>query len=547
MVLNYIWIAFFVIAFLFALCRLFGYWFRDSFETLGWFFDIEDAQVFSEIIDSTFSMSKLSFEISIGLTGILCLWMGIMKIGENGGAVNLLAKVVNPFFNKLFPELPENSPARGSMMLNFAANMLGLDNAATPMGLKAMKEMQESNDKKDTASNSQIMFLVLNTSGLTLIPVTVMAYRAQFGAENAADIFLPILLSTYIATLAGLLIVSFYQKINLFNKTVLAYLIGTGLLITGLFAFFSSLPKEEMELYSKLFSSFILFGIIIFFIILAIRKKVNVYESFIDGAKDGFSIAVKIIPYLVAILVSIAVFRASGAMEYLVVLLECFFGLFIADVSFVEGVPTALMKPLSGSGARGLMLESFETHGVDSFVGKLTSTLQGATDTTFYIIAVYFGSVGIKKTRYAIKAGLLADFFGIVAAIAVCYMFFGNTKDVITNEGLKDKISILVSNSEEEKLRTYFTENITFYDLTEEEIYEGKQVLSYFDQLDSAAAKWQDVSVELKGDDEKFIELKSQLFYKRNKKGVKYHLYISNGKITKIKYFGIMKYEKQIK
>ena len=547
MVLNYIWIAFFVIAFLFALCRLFGYWFRDSFETLGWFFDIEDAQVFSEIIDSTFSMSKLSFEISIGLTGILCLWMGIMKIGENGGAVNLLAKVVNPFFNKLFPELPENSPARGSMMLNFAANMLGLDNAATPMGLKAMKEMQESNDKKDKASNSQIMFLVLNTSGLTLIPVTVMAYRAQFGAENAADIFLPILLSTYIATLAGLLIVSFYQKINLFNKTVLAYLIGTGLLITGLFAFFSSLPKEEMELYSKLFSSFILFGIIIFFIILAIRKKVNVYESFIDGAKDGFSIAVKIIPYLVAILVSIAVFRASGAMEYLVVLLECFFGLFIADVSFVEGVPTALMKPLSGSGARGLMLESFETHGVDSFVGKLTSTLQGATDTTFYIIAVYFGSVGIKKTRYAIKAGLLADFFGIVAAIAVCYMFFGNTKDVITNEGLKDKISILVSNSEEEKLRTYFTENITFYDLTEEEIYEGKQVLSYFDQLDSAAAKWQDVSVELKGDDEKFIELKSQLFYKRNKKGVKYHLYISNGKITKIKYFGIMKYEKQIK
>ena len=440
MVLNYIWIAFFVIAFIVAICRIIGYSFRNFFaEQFGLIFDKADQKVFYEMLQSTFDISTVAFEISIGLTGILCLWMGIMKIGENGGAVNLLAKGVNPFFNKLFPELPENHPARGSMVLNFAANMLGLDNAATPAGLKAMNEMQEVNKDIDVASNSQIMFLVLNTSGLTLIPVTVMAYRAQYEASNPADVFLPILISTYIATIAGLLIVSFYQKINLFNKTVLAYLLGSAAIIYGIFSYFNwvgtnvakygtiEAAKQEMTDQSQLFSAFILMSIIVSFILLALKKKVNVYDSFIEGAKGGFEIAVKIIPYLVAILVSIAVFKSSGAMVYLKDGLAAFFGYFVSDTRFVDALPTGFMKPLSGSGARGMMFEVFEDPklGVDSFAGKLSSVMQGATDTTFYIIAVYFGSVGIKKTRYAIKAGLFADLIGIIAAIIVSYSFFG--------------------------------------------------------------------------------------------------------------------------
>ena len=384
-----------------------------------------DMEVFSTIVNSTFDMAETGFEISIGLTGVLCLWLGIMKIGENGGAVNLLARLVGPFFSKLFPDVPKDHPARGAMLMNFSANMLGLDNAATPMGLKAMKDLQDLNTDKKRASNAMIMFLVLNTSGLTLIPVTVMTYRSQYGAENPSDVFIPILIATFFASIVGLITVAIYQKINLLDKTILAYVGGVSLLIGGLIWYFSGLPDYAVAAQSELISSIILYGIICGFIILGLYKRVNIYESFIEGAKDGFDIAIKIIPYLIAILISIGVFRASGAMEYMIDGFRWFFGLFFTDVAFVEGLPTALMKPLSGSGARGMMLESFNHSGVDSFIGKLTSTLQGATDTTFYIIAVYFGSVGIRKTRYAVKAGLLADFAGIVAGILIAYLFFG--------------------------------------------------------------------------------------------------------------------------
>ncbi len=418
MVLNYIWIAFFIIAFLVAIIKTIG----------------GDTEVFSAIVNSTFDLASTSFEISIGLTGVLCLWLGIMNIGEKGGAIQILSKLVGPFFSKLFPEVPKNHPARGAMLMNFSANMLGLDNAATPMGLKAMEELQELNPKKDTASNAQIMFLVLNTSGLTLIPITVMNYRSQFGAENPSDVFIPILIATFFASLVGLITVAIYQKINLFNKVVLAYLGGITALIIGMIYYFSSLTPEELKTQSSLISNVILFTIIVSFIIMAMRKKINVYDAFVEGAKGGFDIAVKIIPFLVAILVSIGVFRASGAMNLLTDAIAYIFALFLDDVEFVYGLPTALMKPLSGSGARGLMLESFDYYGVDSFVGKLTSTLQGATDTTFYIIAVYFGAVNIKNTRYAIKAGLLADFAGIVAGILVAYLFFGTAKETLTAE-----------------------------------------------------------------------------------------------------------------
>ena len=409
MALNYIWIFFFLIAFMVALVRLL-------------FFG--DMDIFPELVKSTFDMAKTGFEISLGLTGVLTLWLGLMKIGEKGGIVNIFSRLIGPFFQKLFPELPKGHPATGSIMMNIAANMLGLDNAATPMGLKAMKQMQESNPNKDTASNAQIMFLVLNTSGLTLIPISIMVYRAQLGAVNPSDIFIPILLATFFSTIAGLIAVSFYQRINLLNKVVLAYLGGLSALIVGIIWYFSTLEKEQITAISTLFSNLLLFSVIIVFILLGIRKKVNIYEAFIDGAKEGFSVAIKIIPYLIAILVAIGVFRTSGAMDYFVegcawVLLHLG-----VDTDFVQALPTALMKPLSGSGARGMMVEAMQTYGADSFVGKVASTVQGATDTTFYIIAVYFGSVGIKKTRYAVTCGLIADFAGIIAAIAMAYLFF---------------------------------------------------------------------------------------------------------------------------
>jgi len=409
MALNYIWIFFFLVAFVIALARLIF---------LG------DVEVFPEMVKSTFDMAKTGFEISLGLTGVLTLWMGIMKIGEEGGIVKVFSKVIGPFFNKLFPELGKSHPAYGSIMMNIAANMLNLDNAATPTGLKAMKEMQETNQNKDTASNAQIMFLVLNTSGLTLIPISIMVYRAQLGAVNPSDIFIPILLATYFSTIAGLISVAIYQKINLLDKTILAYLGGLTLIITAIIWYFSTLDKEAVTQVSTLVSNIILFTIIIFFILLAIRKRVNVYEAFIDGAKDGFKTAVKIIPYLVAILVAIGVFRASGAMDWLISGITWCLELVGVNTDFVAALPTALMKPLSGSGARGMMVDAMTTYGADSFVGTVASTVQGATDTTFYILAVYFGAVGIKNTRYAVTCGLIADFTGIIASILMAYLFF---------------------------------------------------------------------------------------------------------------------------
>lgn len=409
MVLNYIWIFFFGAAFLVALFRL-------VFEG--------DTEVFSAMIKSTFDMSKTGFEISLGLTGVLTLWMGIMKVGERGGAVGVMSQVIQPFFRRLFPDLPKDSPAHGSIMMNLAANMLGLDNAATPMGLKAMQQMQEVNCDKQSASNAQIMFLVLNTSGLTIVPVSIMVYRAQLGAANPTDIFIPILIATYFSTLAGLIAVSIYQKINLWDKVILAYLGGISLVIGGVIWYFSSLDRGALTLVSNLVSNFILFAIIISFIGMAAWRRVNVYNAFIDGAKGGFATAIKIIPYLIAILVGIGVFRASGAMDILMSGIERMVVGLGFDAEWVNALPTALMKPLSGSGARGMMVDTMTTFGADSFAGRLASTFQGATDTTFYIIAVYFGSVGIKNTRYAIPCGLIADLAGVIAAIVVAYLFF---------------------------------------------------------------------------------------------------------------------------
>jgi len=409
MVLNYIWIAFFIIAFIVGLIKLIF---------LG------DIGVFPDMVSSTFNMAKTGFEISLGLTGVLTLWLGIMRIGEKGGIIKIFSKLINPFFRKIFPDLDKDHPAYGSIMMNIAANMLGLDNAATPMGLKAMNQLQETNPKKNTASNAQIMFLVLNTSGLTIIPISVMVYRAQLGAADPSDIFIPILLATFFSTLAGLITVSIYQKINLFNKTILAYLGSISVLIAGIILYLQQLPRERVTDISSVASNVILFGIIVLFIGLAAYKKINVYEAFIEGAKDGFKIAVKIIPYLIAILVAIGVFRASGAMDYLISGFAYIFKAVGINTDFINALPTALMKPLSGSGARGMMVDTMKTYGADSFVGRVASTVQGATDTTFYIIAVYFGSVGIKNTRYAVTAGLIADFVGIVAAILIAYLFF---------------------------------------------------------------------------------------------------------------------------
>ena len=409
MVLNYIWIFFFVAAFIVALFKL--------------VFD-GDTEVFGQMMKSTFDMSKTGFEISLGLTGVLTLWMGIMKVGEKGGAVGVMSRLIHPFFRRLFPELPADSPAYGSIMMNIAANMLGLDNAATPMGLKAMQQMQETNVRKDTATNAQIMFLVLNTSGLTIVPVSIMVYRAQLGAVNPADIFIPILLATYFSTLVGLIAVAIWQRINLLNKVILAYLGGGTLLIAGIIWYFSTLDKEMIATVSGVVSNVVLFSIIISFIVMAFIRRINVYEAFIDGAKEGFSVAVKIIPYLIAILVAIGVFRASGAMDVLMSGSERMVEGMGFNSDFVAALPTALMKPLSGSGARGLMIDTMNTYGADSFAGRLASTFQGATDTTFYIIAVYFGAVGIKNTRYAVPCGLIADFAGIIAAIVIAYLFF---------------------------------------------------------------------------------------------------------------------------
>lgn len=383
-----------------------------------------DTQVFSQMVTSTFDMSKTGFEISLGLTGVLTLWLGLMKVGEKGGVISIFSKLITPFFKRIFPELPKDHPAYGSMIMNVAANMLGLDNAATPMGLKAMNQLQETNPNKNDASNSQIMFLVLNTSGLTLIPISIMVYRAQLGAVDPSDIFIPILLATFFSTLAGLLAVAAFQKINLFNRVILAYLGGITLFIVGLIYYLQTLPKDKIADFSSIASNIILFAIIITFVGMAAIKRVNVYETFIEGAKEGFSIAVKIIPYLIAILVAIGVFRASGAMDFVTQGFKWFFTLIHVNTDFVEAIPTALMKPLSGSGARGMMVEVMQTHGADSFLGRVVSTIQGSTDTTFYIIALYFGSVGIKNTRHAVPAGLIADFVGITAAIIISYLFF---------------------------------------------------------------------------------------------------------------------------
>lgn len=410
MVLNYIWIAFFVIAFAVAVVRLLF---------------MGDTEVFPAIMNSTFDTAKTAFEISIGLTGVLSLWLGIMKIGERGGVVNALARVLSPVFTRLFPDIPKGHPVTGSIFMNIAANMLGLDNAATPLGLKAMEQMQTLNTRKDTATNPMIMFLVLNTSGLTIIPVSIMVYRAQMGAAQPTDIFIPILLATFFSTLTGIIVTSLYQRINLLNRVMLLTLGGLCVAVAAVMWGFGRLDKEQMNIVSTSVANILLFTIIITFILAGVRKKVNVYDAFIEGAKDGFSTAVRIIPYLVAILVGIGVFRASGAMDMLIGGIKWVVEACGGNTDFVGALPTALMKPLSGSGARGMMVDAMTTYGADSFVGRLSCIFQGSTDTTFYILAVYFGSVGVRYTRHAVACGLLADLAGVIAAIAICYMFFG--------------------------------------------------------------------------------------------------------------------------
>lgn len=410
MVLNYIWIGFFATAFAIALAKL-----------LIW----GDISVFPAIMDSTFASSRTAFEISLGLTGVLSLWMGIMKIGEKGGLVNAVSRMLSPLFTRLFPDVPAGHPAFGHMFMNISANMLGLDNAATPLGLKAMESLQELNSRKDTATNPMIMFLVLNTSGLTLIPVSILVYRAQMGAAQPTDIFIPILLSTTVATLAGIVITSLYQRINLLNRTILGTMMGLCLLVSAVVWCSTQIDREVMNTWSTTIANVLLFTIIIGFITSGILRKINVYEAFVEGAKGGFETAIRIIPYLVAILVAIGVFRASGAMEMIIqgskYLVESMGG----NSDFVAALPTAIMKPLSGSGARGMMVDAMSTYGADSFVGRLSCIFQGATDTTFYILAVYFGSVGIRNTRHAVAAGLLTDIVGVIASIFIAYLFFG--------------------------------------------------------------------------------------------------------------------------
>lgn len=409
MVLNYIWIAFFLIAFIIALIKLIF---------LG------DYEIFPNIMNATFDSAKTAFEISLGLTGVLSFWLGMMKIGERGGLVDAVARALSPVFTKLFPDIPRDHPAFGHMFMNIAANMLGLDNAATPLGLKAMESLQELNPKKDTATNPMIMFLVLNTSGLAIVPVGILVYRAQQGAAQPTDVFIPILLATFIATLAGIIVTSVYQRINLFNRTLLLTLGGACVFIAAVIWGFSLLDKSQMGIVSTNLANILLFTIIIGLIWSGVRRRVNVYDAFVEGAKEGFRTAVRIIPYLVAILVAIGVFRASGAMDWLIGGLKYLVDAAGIPSDWVEALPTALMKPLSGSGARGMMVDAMATYGPDSFVGRLSCLFQGSTDTTFYILAVYFGSVGVSKTRHAVVCGLLADLAGVIAAIGICYLFF---------------------------------------------------------------------------------------------------------------------------
>lgn len=408
MVLNYIWIAFFLVAFVLASIQL----------LMG------DTTVFPAIMDATFASSKTAFEISLGLTGVLSLWMGIMKIGEKGGLVNALSRLLSPLFVRLFPDVPKGHPAFGHIFMNLSANMLGLDNAATPLGLKAMESLQELNTKKDTATNPMIMFLVLNTSGLTLIPVSILVYRAQMGAAQPTDIFIPILLATTVATVSGIVITSLYQRINLFNRTLMGFILGLCLLVSGVVWMSTQVDKDTMNLWSTTVANVLLFSIICLFIVAGLRKRINVYDAFVEGAKGGFDTAIRIIPYLVAILVAIGVFRASGAMDFLVSGAKHLVTMCGGNADFVAALPTAIMKPLSGSGARGMMVDAMTQYGADSFVGRLSCIFQGATDTTFYILAVYFGSIGVRHTRHAVTAGLLTDLCGVVAAIAVAYLFF---------------------------------------------------------------------------------------------------------------------------
>ena len=410
MVLNYIWIAFFLLA---AVCALVQSCFLGN------------VGVFADIINSTFDNSKTAFEISLGLTGVLSLWMGVMKIGEKGGAVNALSRILSPVFTRLFPDIPKGHPATGHIFMNIAANMLGLDNAATPLGLKAMESMQELNPKKDTATNPMIMFLVLNTSGLTIIPVSIMVYRAQMGAAQPTDIFIPILLATFAATLTGIIVTSLYQRINLLQPVLLSTLGGMCLFVAGIVWLFSQMDKDTMDVVSTAAANIILFAIILSFIIAGVRKRVNVYDAFVEGAKDGFTTAIRVIPYLVAILVAIGVFRASGGMDILIGGINWTMDALGLNADFVPALPTALMKPLSGSGARGMMVDCMTQYGADSFAGRLACIFQGSTDTTFYILAVYFGSVSIRHTRHALTCGLLADAAGIISAIFIAYMFFG--------------------------------------------------------------------------------------------------------------------------
>ena len=409
MVLNYIWVAFFIIAFGIALVRLL---------VMG------DTEVFPAMMSATFDSSKTAFEISLGLTGVLSLWLGIMKIGEKGGVIAVVAKVLSPVFAKLFPDIPKGHPVTGSIFMNIAANMLGLDNAATPLGLKAMEQLQQLNPKKDSASNPMIMFLVLNTSGLTLIPVSIMVYRAQMGAAQPTDIFIPILLATFFSTLAGIIITSLYQRISLLSRVMMLTLGGMLAVVALIIWGFGQLDKDQMNVVSTSVASILLMTIIVGFIVAGLRKRINVYDTFVEGAKDGFATAVRIIPYLVAILVGIGVFRASGAMDMLIDGIAWGVRVCGGDSDFVAALPTALMKPLSGSGARGMMVDAMSTYGADSFVGRLSCIFQGSTDTTFYILAVYFGSVGIRRTRHAVSCGLLADLAGVIAAIFIAYLFF---------------------------------------------------------------------------------------------------------------------------
>ena len=409
MVLNYIWIGFIIIAFVIALAKLIF---------LG------DVTVFPALIDSTFASSKTAFEISLGLTGVLSLWLGIMKIGERGGMVNMLARALSPVFTRLFPDIPKGHPVTGAIFMNIAANMLGLDNAATPLGLKAMEQLQTLNPNKETATNPMIMFLVLNTSGLTLIPISIMVYRAQLGAAQPTDVFIPILLATFFSTVAGIIITSIYQRINLLNRTMLLTLGGMALVVGAIIWGFGQLDKDQMNIVSTSVANILLMTIIVAFVLAGMKHRINVYDAFVEGAKEGFTTAVRIIPYLVAILVAIGLFRASGAMDMLFNGVATLVKALGGNSDFVGALPTALMKPLSGSGARGMMVDAMTTYGADSFVGRLSCIFQGSTDTTFYILAVYFGSVGIRNMRHAVPCGLLADLAGVIAAIGIAYLFF---------------------------------------------------------------------------------------------------------------------------